>query len=402
MLNLVDLKNLKPGPEAAPQKNNAHIHLPPNFSAFDAVDDALDAAKGEGVRLLGASNYYDYNVYSPFVRGALDRRIYPLLGMEIIAWDDGLARTGVKVNDPGNPGKFYICGKGIVGAAKPRPEAQRTLSRIREGDVRRSAVMIAIIEEALSRNGLATGLTEQTVIQKVVQRHGVNAEWVVLQERHIAMAFQQELFEKYGVEERSEKLKQAFGAALKDPESPTGIQNELRSRLMKAGKPCYVEERFISVEEALELIRNLGGLPCYPTLADGASPICGYEQTPEQLVANVKAAGIRTAEFIPGRNDPAVLREYAVKMRQNGIVVGAGTEHNTLDRIAVEPKCLGGQPIPDECRAIFWEAACVFAAHQHRALNGKPGLEQLEPFDEETIQIFAQEGAQLIGGLGNG
>jgi hypothetical protein len=245
-------------------------------------------------------------------------------------------------------------------------------------------------------------MTEQKAVEMVVRRHGVNAEWVVLQERHIAMAFQQELFEKYGVDERSQKLAQVFGIPPKDPESTVGVQNELRSYLMKAGKPCYAEERFISVEEALDLIRNLGGIPCYPTLADGASPVCGYEATPKLLIDNLKSAGIRVAEFIPGRNDPEVLSGYAVKMRASGIVVGAGTEHNTLDRIPIEPKCSGGRPIPDDCQAIFWEAACVFAAHQHRILNGRPGFEQFEPYTEEIIGMFAKEGARLIGGLGTG
>ena len=44
--------------------------------------------------------------------------------------------------------------------------------------------------------------------------------------------------------------------------------------LMKAGKPAFVEERFLSFEDAHRLIRELGGIPSYPPLADSASPIC--------------------------------------------------------------------------------------------------------------------------------
>ena len=46
---------------------------------------------------------------------------------------------------------------------------------------------------------------------------------------------------------------------------------------MKAGKPAFVEETFVSFEEAHRLILELGGIPSYPTLADGASPICPFE-----------------------------------------------------------------------------------------------------------------------------
>jgi hypothetical protein len=47
-------------------KNNAHIHLPPNFSAFETVEQAVDLAAAQGVRVLGVSNYYDYAVYDDF------------------------------------------------------------------------------------------------------------------------------------------------------------------------------------------------------------------------------------------------------------------------------------------------------------------------------------------------
>jgi len=401
MFSLIELKNLKPGTDTGPKKNNAHIHLPPNFSAFDNVEDALSDAKTEGIRLLGASNYYDYRVYEPFILGALTSGIYPVLGMEIVSWINELATSGVKVNDPGNPGKAYICGKGIVDIANPRPEAKGALNLIRSRDSKRSSKMIAKMEQVLVKHGLPTGLTETKITRLVASRHGVDADWVVLQERHIAMAFQQAIFAKYSEEERKLKLTEAFGKEPKDANNEVGIQGELRSYLMKAGKAAYVEEQFISIEDALKLIRDLDGLPCYPTLADGVMPICGFEQSPEALISNLKKLDIRTAEFIPGRNEPTVLKEYVTKIRQAGIVVGAGTEHNTLDRIAIEPKCVKDQPIPDECQAIFWEAACVFAAHQHRILNGQPGFEALEAYNEEAIKLFASEGATLIGGMEN-
>ena len=38
---------------------NTHVHLPPNFSAFETVEDAVGTAAAEGVRVLGASNFHD-------------------------------------------------------------------------------------------------------------------------------------------------------------------------------------------------------------------------------------------------------------------------------------------------------------------------------------------------------
>src|SRR5438477_1817557 len=64
---------------------NTHIHLPPNFSAFDTVAQAVEAAADQDVRVLGVSNYYDYRVYADFAALAAKRGVFPLFGIEIIA-----------------------------------------------------------------------------------------------------------------------------------------------------------------------------------------------------------------------------------------------------------------------------------------------------------------------------
>jgi len=70
-----------------------------------------------------------------------------------------------------------------------------------------------------------------------------------------------------------------------------------------------------------------------------------------------------------------VLSTYVRAMRLAGLVVTAGTEHNTLDLLPIEPTCVHGQPIPDDIQDIFWEGACVVTAHQFLSLHGEPGFE---------------------------
>ena len=53
---------------------NSHIHLPPNFSAFNSVQQAIDLASQQSVGVLGVSNYYDYDVYGQFVELARKRK----------------------------------------------------------------------------------------------------------------------------------------------------------------------------------------------------------------------------------------------------------------------------------------------------------------------------------------
>ncbi len=355
-------------------KCNAHIHLPPNFSAFETPDQAIELARRDAIDVLGVSNYYDYSVYGEFARLACNAGIFPIYGIEILAMQEDLRAAEVKVNDPGNPGKTYLCGKGITRFSPDvmTPQAAHLLAQIRGSDSRRMAQMIARLARIFAERGVATGLDHEAVIERVVRRHGSPRDSVYLQERHAAQAFQERLFELVPDQRRAEMLSKVLGVP-SSCDSPVKVQNDIRSHLMKAGKPAFVDETYVTFEDAVTLVRELGGIPCYPVLADGAQPICGFEQTPQKLTANLKARNIHAVEFIPVRNTPEVLSQYVTVLRDAGLIVTAGTEHNTLELIPIEPTCVNGASIPDPAAAIFREGACVVAAHQYLTLRGERG-----------------------------
>lgn len=390
-------------PERRPRVN-AHIHLPPNFSAFSSVRQAVELAGAQDVHVVGVTNYYDYEVYGDFARLARRAGIFPLFGLEVIALIDELVKGKVKINDPGNPGKIYVCGKGATKFAPMSAEAERLLGSIRRNDSERMRVMVKRLAEIFAARGVATGLDEAAVVDMVVRRHDCPRERVYLQERHVCQAFQEALFAKVPAGERIEKLTKVLGAAPKaGPEEAVKIQNEIRTHLLKSGKAAFVEETFLSFEEAHRLILELGGIPCYPTLADGTSPICAYEEPIEKLIGAIKGNRMYCAEFIPIRNKPEVLSRYVKAMRAAGLVVTAGTEHNTLDLLPIEPACVGGVPVPEDVKEIFWEGACVAAAHQFLVVHGECGFVDSEGrlnseyrSDEERIGAFAKLGRAVI------
>jgi len=390
-------------PEVRP-KVNIHIHLPPNFSAFETVTQAVELAAKQGLGVLGVSNYYDYRVYGDYAEQARRHGIFPLFGLEIISLDDALAREGVKVNDPGNPGRMYVCGKGITRFDPLKGRALEIVKIIRRNDRRRMAEMIGKLLAIFKARGPDVQLTEEKIIDGVVKRHGCRRDAVYLQERHVAQAFQEALFARTKESERIAVLSKALGAASKcEPTDAVTIQGEIRSQLMKAGKEAFVAESCVSFDEAITLILELGGIPCYPTLADGASPICPYEDPPEKLVANCRERNFHCVELIPIRNSPAVLERYVRAYRKAGIAVTAGTEHNTLDLLPLEPTCKGGAEISDELKEIFWEGACVVAAHQFLNLRGRCGFvdsrgraNSAYSTAEERIRAFSALGAALI------
>ena len=271
---------------------NTHVHLPPNFSAFESVEQAVAKAADEKIGALGVSNYYDYTVYAEFVERARASGVFPLFGLEIISVQDDLRQAGVRVNDPDNPGRTYICGKGITRFDPMSEEAQRLIGLIRRNDSERMATMVDRVRQTLRDRGLDTSLDYEAVVETVVRRHGVPRETVYLQERHISKAFQEALFDAVPAEERIERLDGLLGAKTKaaGPDDFVAIQNDLRSQLMKSGKPAFVEERFLSFEEAHRLILELGGIPSYPPLADSATPACDYELAPESWCASSRLA----------------------------------------------------------------------------------------------------------------
>jgi hypothetical protein len=382
-----------------PVKFNTHIHLPPNFSAFDTVEHAVELAAEEGIRVLGAGNYYDFSVYREFAALTTARGIFPLFGTEIIALVDELKNSGIRINDPGNPGKFYICGKGISLFEAFSEKAAKLNSTIRKNDALRMKEMTAKMASVFSACGVDTGLDDDAVIDRVVARHNSSPEMVTLQERHLAQAFQEVFFEKVPVEQRTAKLAEVFGAEPKsDCSDAVAIQGEIRSNLMKAGKSCFVAETFVNLAQAKELITELGGIPCYPVLADGSKQMCEFETPLDEFITTLKANEFEMVEFIPERNSAPVLSEYAKALREAGFVVVAGTEHNQLDLTPLELRCAGGAAVPEDVNRIFWEGTCVLAGHSYLKANGREGFKE-KAFDttEDKIAYFRRTGEEVFG-----
>jgi hypothetical protein len=397
----------EPGPPAESPpgrgKVNSHVHLPPNFSAFNTVVQAAEMAGAQGVGVLGASNYYHFGVYEPFAERSFSLGVFPLFGLEVVCLQEDLRQAGDRVNDPANPGKTYLCGKGITQFAPMSAAAAGLMGTVRSVDSDRIAAMIDKLSRIFEASGIRTGVTEGSIKAAIVSRYGIPADSVYLQERHVAQGFQEALFATVGPDALPAALVRLLGADPGPRLDAVSVQNAIRSHLMKAGKPGYVEETFVGLDDAYQMVLALGGVPCYPVLADGAQPVCEFEQPVERLVAALREHRVHCAELIPNRNAVPVLGAYVRALRQAGIAVLAGTEHNTLDMVPMEPHCAGGEPVPEDLRDIFWEGACVIAAHQFLGANGKSGYVDAygEPAPsysspDARIKAFARLGAAVI------
>jgi hypothetical protein len=387
-----------------PNPVNAHVHLPPNFSAFDDVAAVVERAHEEGLVALGASNYFDFRIYDRFSRACDSAGITPLFGTEIIALQEDLQADGILVNDPDNPGRTYVCGKGIVAYETPNPVASSLLDKIRFSSEARMIEMSIRLADLARSAGIEDPPTIAGIVADVAAECDVPPEWVSLQERHLARALQEKV-DALGPDERHTVLGSLLGDTVTASVAadPTTLQNAIRSKLMKAGRPAFVPDAEVSFDDAYLLVRELGGIPCYPILADGAEPVCPFEDPPEALARALLDQGIYCAELIPTRNTPEVVDLYVSALRDVGILVLAGTEHNTRRMIPLTPACRGGASLSGMARTAFWEATCVVAAHQHLRQMGRPGYVDAEGrlasgfADGETrIRWFSELGEQVI------
>ncbi|MDR3309544.1 MAG: hypothetical protein LBS80_06295 [Tannerella sp.] len=352
---------------------NAHLHTPYSFSAFEQLTDALDRASDEEVKVVGINDFYSTDGYEEWNVECKRRRLCPLFNIEFISLQADDRDAGIRVNDPNNPGRTYISGKGLkCPPALPEPYASKL------ADVR--AESNAQVREMCSKvNGLLdtleAGFNLNFEIMEQVLTKGL------IRERHLAKFLRMETCIHYRNEPDDIKIffeKLFDGKPLKsDIYDYAAVENEIRGNLLKAGGAAFVPEdpkAFLPLESVKRIIIAAGGIPTYPFLADDAKgEFTDFERDIVSATDILKHRGIYSAEFITTRNSIETLEQYANHLHEAGFVVTFGSEHNTP---AMEPVLLsarGKAPLTDRLKQINYEGACVIVAHQALVAAGEEG-----------------------------
>ncbi|MCL3781772.1 PHP domain-containing protein [Prolixibacteraceae bacterium JC049] len=357
----------------APPLANGHIHTPYSFSAFKSIEQAFMLAKEQNIQILGINDFYVTDGYPEFYEQATTNAIFPLFNVEFMALDKQLQSEGIQVNDPANPGRIYFSGKGLNYPLTRSAESDKVIESLREGTNNRTAQMI----EKLNAHFQSVGVDIE-----------LNFEWIktnlakgLVRERHVAKAVWVALSNKYErITRRLETFHLMFGGRLlSNPENEAEITNEIRNRFLKQGNVAYVEESddaFINLETAIEVIKDSGGIPCYPVLLDDKNGDCTpFESNWEQMVQFLKERNICCVELIPQRNSCEKLSEFVHFFNNNGFIVLFGTEHNTPVMTPLTIHCSNQTDLPEEIAQIGYEGTCVVAAHQYQQANGEKGYE---------------------------
>ena len=336
---------------------NAHIHTPYSFSAFSSVGEALEHAAEEGVKVVGINDFYSTDGYGEWKEGCAARGLYPLFGIEFISLNAEDQAAGLRVNDPNNPGRTYISGKGLAYPVILKGESLRKLEAVRAESNRQVEQMCAKLNEWLKAEGKPVQLDFNEIREKLTKGS--------IRERHLAKALRL--------------------AMEPDAENPAKLENELRSKLLKAGGPAFVPESpeaFLPMKTVQEIIEAAGGIPTYPFLADDAKGnFTDFEGDLMKAADTLKKRGFRSVEFITTRNTTAVLEQYAGYLEDEGFIVSFGSEHNTPAMEPVKLHTRDAAELSDKLKAINWRGACAIAAHQ----AGKDSIAAGEDLIMQTV-----------------
>ena len=203
--------------------------------------------------VLGINDHYTIAGHEEFRRACDIAGIAAAFSLEAVAMDRDAEARGVLLNDPDNPGRVYLCGKGVTRVPSDSSAEMRNLSRMRAALARRNREITEKVAALFEERMQADGPTWESV--RALTPRG-NAT-----ERHVAWATLARLrawAATQGVP-LTEAISKCCGAAPPPAADDAALQIFLRAKLLKAGAPCFVreaEEAFVSVEE---LRRNAEG-----------------------------------------------------------------------------------------------------------------------------------------------
>lgn len=359
---------------------NAHLHTPYSFSAFDGVCQALDMAAAEGVKVVGINDFYSLDGYKEWSEECGKRHLFPLFNIEFISLNVEDQAAGVRVNDPNNPGRTYLSGKGLCYPVVLKGKEAEQLAAVKAESNAQVGRMCEKLNAHLDSIKAGFNLSFAQVEQELTRGS--------IRERHLAKALRLAIDSRISAD--GEKLafyERLFGGkALKsDPANAAAVENEIRGNLLKSGGAAFVAEdpkAFLPMETVQRIIEAAGGIPTYPFLADDAKGnFTDFEGDLQKCADILKKRGFRSCEFITTRNTTEVLEKYAGYLVDEGFTVTFGSEHNTPALEPIKLSTSNNADLSDKLKEINYMGACKVAAHQ----NGLQTVEEGDAIITKTI-----------------
>ncbi|MGQ9617228.1 MAG: PHP domain-containing protein [Spirochaetota bacterium] len=367
---------------------NLHIHTNESFSVFKSPTEAVWYAYRDDIEYFGINDHYTIDGHDEFRLACEVAGIKPTFSIEAIAMDEEAFRSRRRYNDPNNPGRCYLIGKGVVRKLLPGGRGERLLRSLTGSIRERNRKITEKLNRYLEDHGFHLVLSYDEV-EALTPRGNTT-------ERHVVQA----LCERLNREFTNLKIrKQVYSELLKcDVDENTLLDKArlltlVREKLVKIDRPCYVEEdpsAFTSIQNLVELYLEYGSVPTYPFMGN---PITEEEEDLEALISRVMRNCLYALDIIDYRTEVWRAREIIEVASHYGLPVFIGTEHNTKDMVPLVGP-VASQPEFDE---YFRRSANFVIGHQvmERLCNfgavtpeGRPRFEDLR----EGFQFYTSIG----------
>lgn len=374
---------------------NGHLHTPYSFSAFTSPFEAVELANKENIKVIGINDFNTVAGYSDWSEGCQKLGLLPLFNIEMIGLNADDQAAGVKVNDPSNPGRTYISGKGLMTKGLPQ-EVTNWLDKAVADNNRQSEAMTGLLNKHLETLDAPFRLNYEEIKRELTLGQ--------VRERHLARALRLKIEKHFPNEVQKNDFYTNLIGKEADTNNEAATENLLRGALLKSGGAAFIPEdpdSFAGLETIRQLILKAGGIPTYPFLGDALNGQCtDFEKELPRTMSQLKERGIFSVEFITTRNSLSYLVKTTQKLWDNGFLVTFGTEHNTPAMEPLEPMAKEGIKLTPDIQMINVQSICILLAHQHLTektgegwldkTTGKPKLEEKESFIEMGWRKIAE------------
>ncbi len=368
-----------------PLNVNAHFHTPYSFSAFDTIHEIFEKAVEEKIDVLGINDFITTFGYVEFNDLAFRYQKFPLFCIEFMGLMKKEQEKGIRINDPNNPGRIYICGKGLAFPEQFSESSSELLQQVFDESQQQTQAMTEKLNVFLKEIDAKFDLE----FEKIKNSYSKG----MVRERHIAKALRIKIEKYYADTEDYDKFLSRLFKNKQihfDKSNSTALDNELRNKLLKKGGIAFVEEdetAFLSLDQIKQIILDAKGIPFYPVLLDDQNGnYTEFESDPETLFLELSKRKIYAIELIPSRNDLKNLKKYIQFFSEKGFIITMGSEHNTPEMVPLILFSRDHTELEKELKAINYYGSCIIAAHQFLIATGNDGYLTKEGFPKMEKQ----------------
>lgn len=313
---------------------NNHIHTIYSFSPYSPTKAAYMAYRA-GLTSAGIMDHDSLSGVDEFKKAAALLNLGSTCGVEVRAkFDRGFG----KINHPDQENCIYMAAHGVP--QKNAKKFNEYLAPFRKKRYERDAEMCELITEKYGKFGLSLDF------YKDVYPLSRAAEGGSVTERHLLFALAVKLSDRFG---RTQKLLDFLQDDLK-----LKVSDKIKGYLIDEGNPNFLydllgvlkadtkffyvdaDEEMPTCEEFVKVARSFGAIPAYAYLGDvGESPTGDKKAQKfedsflEELIEEVKKAGIQAIAYMPTRNTPEQLKRVMKLCRENGLFEISGEDVNS-------------------------------------------------------------------------